>query len=167
LDFDFFFTLHKMEVGVVTEDGGSSDFAPLTKAAMASDTLKDDDGDAESNDALITHQTQRFIGESGDTDAPDPLAPNPTLITPDNGPENGGTRVVITGERLGRNATDITSVVLVTEPCVDVEWTNSTHIACTSGPKEEGGKGSVVITTLSGGISHSDLKCAFDSTDSR
>jgi hypothetical protein len=88
--------------------------------------------------------------------------PVPTLISPDNGPETGGTRVTIIGENLGENDADLVGITLVQAPCHSMQWLNSSYVSCISGNKTEGGKGVVVVETRSGGRSTADLKFTYN-----
>jgi hypothetical protein len=79
-----------------------------------------------------------------------PSHPPPTLerISPDSGPEHGGTTVTITGDHFER-APNVPSVTLVGEVCEVVEF-NDTSIQCRSKPHAGGGHGKVVVETRHG-----------------
>ncbi|KAI3655668.1 hypothetical protein MP638_001571, partial [Amoeboaphelidium occidentale] len=88
---------------------------------------------------------------------PEGLPPFPEGITPKKGPEVGGTVVTITGRHLGVSKKDIIAVTIADIPCEDVQYRSQEEIQCTTGPKEGGGRGEVIVETKSGGVSSNGL----------
>ena len=91
-----------------------------------------------------------------------PPHPNPTLISPDNGPESGGTEITITGDHFGVSQDDLINVTIVGEEMLDIKWINETMISGKTPPKRDGGKGAVIVTTKKGGTSHDDVKFTYN-----
>ena len=83
-------------------------------------------------------------------------------IEPDSGPETGGTNLTIIGHGLGAGAEDIVNVIVVQEICAPFVWHNSSVITCSTGPKKDGGKGSVIVSTHSSGDIEGDVKFTYN-----
>lgn len=70
-------------------------------------------------------------------------------VSPCEGPP--GTRVKISGEYLGVGAADVVSVKICGHECLEtVEWLSSHRLVCQT--REGFGKGSIIVSTLSGGV---------------
>eukprot|EP00163_Fabomonas_tropica_P024706 TRINITY_DN4260_c0_g1_i1.p1 TRINITY_DN4260_c0_g1~~TRINITY_DN4260_c0_g1_i1.p1 ORF type:complete len:1371 (+),score=187.95 TRINITY_DN4260_c0_g1_i1:896-5008(+) len=88
------------------------------------------------------------------TDSANPFQftpPKPTVrdFTPDHGTPLGGSSIVITGEFLGTNSTDLLSIKLFGKRCASITWISSSTVVCTTPRASAGAKGGITVTTRS------------------
>eukprot|EP00163_Fabomonas_tropica_P033627 TRINITY_DN8938_c0_g3_i1.p1 TRINITY_DN8938_c0_g3~~TRINITY_DN8938_c0_g3_i1.p1 ORF type:complete len:1387 (+),score=389.60 TRINITY_DN8938_c0_g3_i1:331-4491(+) len=74
--------------------------------------------------------------------------PSVSDIVPKTGPQEGGTRVTLTGIDLGTGPDDVTSITIGGSPCVDIEWISSAKIICTTTANNQSSSG---VSTGTGG----------------
>ena len=85
---------------------------------------------------------------------------------PASGDFDGGTRVHFVGQYLGASLSDVVSVMLGNNPCVDLHWTSALDIDClsTNEVRNEGPVKVSVITVIGGAsmFGSQDLVFSFD-----
>ena len=84
-----------------------------------------------------------------------PSPPEILSVSPERGSTQGSTRITIVGEYLGRDKSDIISLLVCGANCIGtLEYESTTQIVCTTAPCGAG-PGFVVVETKSGGMSES------------
>eukprot|EP01136_Pigoraptor_vietnamica_P044565 Opistho-1_new@21450 len=81
-----------------------------------------------------------------------PKPPEVTSINPKKGPEEGGTTITIKGSNLGNDLADIVGLTVCgVDALSSVEYVSPNKITCVTPPAKVLGKGTVIVTTASGG----------------
>jgi len=89
-------------------------------------------------------------------------APRVTFISPDNGPEGGGTSVIIKGTELGVTALDLVSITVADVPCQSQNYVNSTMLTCVTGRVGTTYRGPVIVVTRLGGTGNSTIAYSYN-----
>lgn len=81
--------------------------------------------------------------------------PKPILrgVTPTEGPQDGGVRIMINGENLGFSSADITSIEVGGIPCTEIEWMNSYNVSCVTGQNPVAETRQLVLKSYRAGVS--------------
>ena len=88
--------------------------------------------------------------------------PEITGVSPNSGPELGGTRIIIRGQNLGYTRDDIESLTICGMDCLHlIESQSPSRIVCVTPSAVGRGSGEIVIQTRSGGLGRSTVQYAY------